>query len=69
MNIVPKHVAVLSIKLQNTIKKLHNTESSVAFIKKALFVVIPVFTKIKKQFLNGENWIKLSQNILKNHLT
>ena len=57
MNIVPKHVAVLSIKLQNTIKKLHNTESSVAFIKKALFInVIPVFTKIKKTIFK---WRKL----------
>ena len=43
-NILPKRVAVISIKLQNTIKKLHNT--AFAFIKKALFLhVIPVFAK------------------------
>ena len=48
INILPKRVAVISIKLQNTIKKLHNTASSIAFIKKALFVnVIPVFAKVK----------------------
>ena len=48
INILPKRVAVISIKLQNTIKKLHNTASSIAFIKKALFVnVIAVFAKVK----------------------
>ena len=70
INILPKHVAVISIKLQNTIKKLHNTASSIAFIKKALFVnVIPVFAKVKGQFLNEENRITSSQGILKSHLT
>ena len=49
------------IKLQNTIKKLHNTASSVAFIKKALFVyIIPVYLQKSS---------KSSQNILKSHLT
>ena len=66
-NILPKRVAVISIKLQNTIKMLHNT--AFAFIKKALFVnVIPAFAKVKGGFLNEENQIKSSGNILKSHL-
>ena len=70
INIQPKHVAIISIKLQNTIKKLNNTASSMAFIKKALFVnVISVFAKVRGQFLNEENRTKSSQNILKSHLT
>ena len=70
INILPKHVAVTSTKLQNTIKKLHNTGSSIALIKKALFVhVLPVFEKVKGQFLNEENRAKSSENILKSHLT
>ena len=36
INILPKRVAVILIKLQNTIKKLHNTASSITFIKKVL---------------------------------
>ena len=49
INILPKHVAVISIKLKNTIKKLHNAASSIAFIKKALFVnIIPVLSKFKR---------------------
>ena len=68
INIQPKYVAIISIKLQNTIKKLNNTASSMAFIKKALFVnVISVFAKVKGQFLNEENRTKSSQNILKSH--
>ena len=70
INILPKRVAVISIKLQNTIKKLHNTASSIAFIKKALLVnVIPVLAKVKGRFLNEENRIISSQGILKSHLT
>ena len=38
--------AVISIKLQNTIKKLHNTASRIAFIKKALFVNVKRMKKI-----------------------
>ena len=46
------------------------TASSVAFIKKALFVnVKTVFAKVKGQLLNEENRIKSSQNVLKSHLT
>ena len=33
------------------------------------FYVIPVFVKVKGEFLNEENHIKSSQNIFKDHLT
>ena len=70
LNILLKHVAVTSTKLQNTVKKLRSTVSSIALIKKALFVhVLPVFEKVKGQFLNEENRAKSSENILKSHLT
>ena len=70
INFLRKRVAVISIKLQNTIEKLHNTASSITFTKKALFVnVIAVFAKVKGQFLNEENCIISSQGILKSNLT
>ena len=67
INVLPKDAAVILIKLQNTIKKLHNTASSIALLRK--FYVILVFAKVKGQFLNEENRIKSSDNILKSHLT
>ena len=70
INILPKCVTIISTKLQNVIKKLHNAASSIAFFKKASFVnVMPVFAKVKGQFLNEENCTKSSQNILSSHLT
>ena len=70
INIIPKRVTIILIKLQNAIKKLHNTAPSIAFIKKASFVnVMSVFAKVKGQFLNEENCTKSSQNILSSHLT
>ena len=41
--ILPKGIHVMSINLQNTIKKLHNIASSIAFIKKTLFVNVILF--------------------------
>ena len=70
INIIPKCVAVISIKLQIYHQKLHNTASSIAFIKKALLVTVTlVFARVKEKFLNAECCIKSSQNILKSHLT
>ena len=51
-NILPKRVAVISIKLQSTTKKLHNLASFIVFIKKALFFnILHVFGKAKGQLL------------------
>ena len=43
INVLPKDAAVILIKLQNTIKKLHNTASNIALLRK--FYVILVFAK------------------------
>ena len=52
INVLPKRVVIILIKLQSSIKELHNTASSVTFIKKALFVyIIPVYLqKLKDNF-------------------
>ena len=65
INILLKGVAVILIKLQNTIKKLRNIASSIVFMKKALSMLYLYLQK--GQFLNEENRIKSSQNILKSH--
>ena len=60
INVLLKSVPVLSIKLQNTIKGLYNTASTITFIKKALFVnFISVFAKVKGKFSNEKNHAKL----------
>ena len=49
--ILPRGIPVILINLQNTIKKLHNTASSIAFIKKTLFVNVMLFLqKLKDNF-------------------
>ena len=65
INILLKGVAVILIKLQNTIKKLCNIASSIVFIKKALSMLHLYLQK--GQFLNEENCVKSSRNILKSH--
>ena len=45
------------IKLRKIINKSHKSSSSIAFIKKALYHVIPTFVKVKCQFL-GNTTIK-----------
>ena len=53
INILPKHVADIYIKLKSITSKLHNKSASTAFIEKALLVdVIPKFVIVKGQFIH-----------------
>ena len=70
INNIPNRVAEICIKLKNITSKMHNTSTSIAFIKKALFVeVVPRFAKVKGQFINEKDRLLSSQSIMKSHLT
>ena len=69
INILPNHVANIYIKLKSITSKLHMS-ASIAFIKKALFVIIiPKFVMVKGQLINETDSLTASHKLMKSHLT
>ena len=67
--ILPNRVADVYIKLKSITSKLHNTSTSIAFIKKVWFVdVIPKFAIIKGQFINERDSLTAPCELMKSHL-
>ena len=72
INILSNCVADIYIKVRSITSKLHNTSTSVAFIKKALFLVLDVisnFAMVKGQFVNETDSLTASHKLMKSHLT
>ena len=62
-------VADIYIKLKSITSKLHNTPTSIAFIKKALFIdVIPKFATVNGQCINEKDSLAASRKLMKSHL-
>ena len=56
-------------RLYNTTSKLHETTSSIKFIKKALYnKVMPSFGQISSQFINKQNQIQAGENVMLPHI-
>ena len=72
INILSNCVADIYIKVRSIKSKLHNTSTSVAFIKKALFLVLDVisnFAMVKGQFVNETDSLTASHKLMKSPLT
>ena len=70
INILLNPVTNIYIRLRSITSKLHNTSTSIAFIKKALFVdVIPKLAMVEGQFINETDSLTASRKLLKSHLT
>ena len=72
INILSNCVADIYIKVRSITSKLHNTSASVAFIKKALFLVLDVisnFAMVKGQFVNETDSLTASHKFMKSRLT
>ena len=72
INILSNCVADINIKVRSITSKLHNTSTSVAFIKKALFLVLDVisnFAMVKGQFVNETDSLTASHKFMKSRLT
>ena len=68
INILPNHVTNIYVKLKSITSKLHYMSASIAFIKKALFVVIPIFAMIEGQFINETDSLTASCKLMKSHV-
>ena len=67
INILPKRVADVYIKMKSITSKLYNTSASIAFVTKALFVdMITKFAIVKGKFINEMDSIR---KLMKSHLT
>ena len=60
---------LITKKLKKTMSKLHESSSSVAFIKKALYNnITTTFAKIKGQFLKANTKSNAEKDLMRGHI-
>ena len=69
INLIPRHVAVNYLKIKSYASKIQRTASTIGFIRKSLHNnIVPTFAKVKGQFIDSKDQIKVEEGVLRSHL-